>query len=282
MRAFLLAVLAACALQSVPAAAANVCGNGTLPTAIQGPVTTRNLQWGSGDRFEAKFWRIPCSQADSMLVMTVTPLTSGPFVCSGQFTILQNSQQTDRFSLRQNPAVTTTFCGDVFTPLTLAFVPISGFPSGMDMDGTLTLNFDGSSAGNQQVQIPAYDPGAYGPPVPRPTRNYTGQWHSPAEGGRGMSMIQFPNNVLFVLWFVYDGQGTASWYQLDAQWIENDVSAGAVGKWTGAPWGPTYDPNARVLAIVGNFELRFTSETRATLSYNVDGVARTMTIEKIQ
>jgi hypothetical protein len=281
MRAFLLAVLAACAIQSMPASAQNFCGNSTLPTTPTGPVVTRNLQYFS-DRFEAKFWRIPCSQADSMLVMTVTPLTSGPFVCTGQFALLQNGLQTDRFSLRQNPAVTTSFCNDVLTPLTVAFVPISGFPAGMDIDGELTINFDGATFGNQQVLIPAYDPGAYGPPVPRPTRNYTGQWHAPAEGGRGMSMIQFSNNVLFVLWFVYDGQGRASWYQLDTQWIENDVAAGAVGKWTGSPWGPTYDPNARTLAIVGNFELRFTSATRANLSYNVDGVARTIVIEKIQ
>jgi hypothetical protein len=282
MRAFLLAVLGACALQCAPIQAENVCGNGTLPTQTQGPVVTRVLQRGSTDRFEAKFWRIPCSQADSMLVMTVRPITSGPFVCTVAFDLIQNGIQTDSFFLQQNPAVSGSFCADLLVEATLAFVPAFNFPPDFDLDGALTVNFDGASFGNQQVLIPAYDPGAYGPPVPRPTRNYTGQWHSPAEGGRGMSMIQFPNNVLFVLWFVYDGQGRASWYQLDTQWIENDVAAGAVGKWTGSPWGPTYDPNARTLAIVGEFELEFTSGTRANLSYNVDGVARTIVIEKIE
>ncbi len=113
-----------------------------------------------------------------------------------------------------------------------------------------------------------------------PTREYTGQWHQPAEGGRGLSIYQF-GNTLFALWFVYDGQGRASWYQLAPAWTGADIASGEVVRWTGSPWGPTYNPNARQLQVVGTFRLTFTSATAATFAYNVDGVNRTISIEKI-
>lgn len=113
-----------------------------------------------------------------------------------------------------------------------------------------------------------------------PTREYTGQWSAPGEGGRGLSLFQFPN-VLFGLWFVYDGQGRASWYQLDPAWTGRDVASGRVVRWTGSPWAPTYNPNARQLVEVGNFTLTFTSATVATFAYNVDGVNRSITMNKL-
>jgi lysyl endopeptidase len=113
-----------------------------------------------------------------------------------------------------------------------------------------------------------------------PTRDYTGQWSAAAEAGRGLSLFQFPN-VLFGLWFVYDAQGRASWYQLDPAWTGRDVASGRVVRWTGSPWAPTYNPNARTFVEVGNFTLTFTSATAATFAYNVDGVNRTITMNKL-
>ncbi|HSX61275.1 MAG TPA: trypsin-like peptidase domain-containing protein [Tahibacter sp.] len=112
-----------------------------------------------------------------------------------------------------------------------------------------------------------------------PTRDYTGQWDVRAEGGRGVSMFQF-GNVLFALWFVYDNQGRAAWYQLDPQWTGADVAGGRVVKFTGSPWGPTYNPDARQLIEVGTFTLTFTSGTAANFSYNVDGVNRSVLLQK--
>lgn len=113
-----------------------------------------------------------------------------------------------------------------------------------------------------------------------PTRDYTGQWDLPSEAGRGLSMFSFGQNILFAVWFVYDGQGRASWYQLDAQWTGPDVASGRVVRWTGTPWGPTYNPGDRVLTQTGTFTLTFTSATQATFAYNVDGVNRTITLTK--
>lgn len=114
-----------------------------------------------------------------------------------------------------------------------------------------------------------------------PTRNYTGQWDVASEAGRGLSLFQFDNNVLFALWFVYDAQGRASWYQLDPSWTGEDRAGGRVVHWTGSPWGPTYNPNARSLTEVGTFSVHFTSATAASFTYNVDGVSRTVTLRKL-
>ncbi|UXI66204.1 trypsin-like serine peptidase [Tahibacter amnicola] len=115
--------------------------------------------------------------------------------------------------------------------------------------------------------------------VPGPTRDYTGQWDLRTESGRGLSMFAF-NQVLFVLWFVYDNQGRATWYSLDVVWSAPDRASGRVLSWTGSPWGPTYNPDARVMTQVGTFSLTFTSATQATFTYNVLGVNRTIEIAK--
>lgn len=120
-------------------------------------------------------------------------------------------------------------------------------------------------------------------PAPGPQRDYTGQWDVLSEGGRGLSIFQFPApaNTLFVLWFVYDSQGRASWYQLDPAWTGVDVASGRVVRWTGPAWGPTYNPANRSFVQTGNFTLTFTSASSATFSYNVDGVNRTVTLRKL-
>lgn len=117
-------------------------------------------------------------------------------------------------------------------------------------------------------------------PAAGPTRDYSGQWDSPGEGGRGLSLFSY-GNVLFALWFVYDGQGRAQWNQLDPQWVGADAAQGTVLRWTGPAWGPNYDPRQLVRRDIGTFSLTFTSATDATFTYNVDGVSRTIPMKKL-
>jgi hypothetical protein len=218
-----------------------------------------------------------------MIVFTLSPQAGNApmFFCSSSFTLLQGAGlQTDDIQITLDPSSNSSFCGDVLTKLSFGMIPRSGFPSSMDMDGALRIVFDGSTGGMVNINLPAYNPDAYGPPVPHPTRNYAGQWHVPAEAGRGLSMFQF-GNTLFALWFVYDRDGKATWYQLDTQWTANDRAAGIVAEWTGPGWAATYAGD-RTLETVGNYTINFTSATKATMSYNVDGVSRTVVIEKIE
>jgi hypothetical protein len=118
-----------------------------------------------------------------------------------------------------------------------------------------------------------------------PTRDHTGQWDVAGEGGRGLSLFQFgvgsPSNVLFGLWFVYDNQGRASWYQIDPTWTGENIASGRVVRWTGPPWGPGYNAANRSFVETGTFSLTFTSGTAATFAYSVDGVSRTVALRKL-
>lgn len=110
------------------------------------------------------------------------------------------------------------------------------------------------------------------------TRDYTGQWHNANEGGRGLSLFRLNAGGLFGLWFVYDSQGRASWYQLEDIWTGTDVLSGRVVRWTGPAWGPNYNPANRSFVQTGTYTLTFTSATTANFSYNVDGVNRTISL----
>lgn len=112
------------------------------------------------------------------------------------------------------------------------------------------------------------------------TRDYTGQWHNASEGGRGLSLFRLSGGGLFGLWFVYDSQGRASWYQLEDIWTGTDVLSGRVVRWTGPAWGPAYNPANRSFVQTGTYTLTFTSATAANFSYNVDGVNRTISLVK--
>jgi hypothetical protein len=125
------------------------------------------------------------------------------------------------------------------------------------------------------------DPAAAAPPsLAMPSRDYTGVWFQPAENGRGLSLNVF-GDILFGLWFVYDQDGRGSWYQLDPAWTGPDLASGRVVRWTGTPWGPDYDPDARELVEAGNFSLSFTGENAAMLTYDVDGVSRSVALQRI-
>lgn len=134
---------------------------------------------------------------------------------------------------------------------------------------------------NFAAQFPALAPFlSPGAAANGPSRNYTGNWFQPDEPGRGISLYQYSDDSLLGLWFVYDSAGRASWYQLDTRWTGPETSSGRVVRWTGPAWGPGYSGN-RSYVEVGQFSLRFTSASQATLSYSVDGVSRTIQLSRI-
>lgn len=119
---------------------------------------------------------------------------------------------------------------------------------------------------------------------PGPTRDYTGAWYVPTESGWGFTAFQYDNadKVLFVLFFIYDGNGVAKWYELGGGWSANDVRSGAVVQSNAnQPWGATFNPALRNFTTVGNATLTFTSATTATLNFTVNGVTRNVTVQKL-
>jgi hypothetical protein len=125
---------------------------------------------------------------------------------------------------------------------------------------------------------------------PPPISAYTGQWiktDPEDENGWGLSIITgFPGNpkLLFAPWFTYDRSGNAMWLLMQsANWTSDTSITSSVSRLTGSPWGASSYNNSRVNAtVVGSATLSFSSETRAQLSYNVDGVNRTVSLRKIE
>ncbi len=118
-----------------------------------------------------------------------------------------------------------------------------------------------------------------------PTRDHSGAWYVPSESGWGVLLQQYgglsPQTVLFATWFTYDQQGRRAWYQLLPGWTGANVASGRVRRPSGPAWGPSFNPSQVTFVDAGSFTLTFTSATRATFTFNVDGVQRTVTLEKL-
>ena len=118
--------------------------------------------------------------------------------------------------------------------------------------------------------------------APGPTRDYSGAWYVPAEPGWGFTAFQYNNEaqVLFILFFIYDGAGNAKWYEMGGGWTGTDVRSGDMLQSTANQgWGATY--SGRSFSDAGDATLTFTSATSATLSFTVNGVTRNVTVQKL-
>jgi len=131
------------------------------------------------------------------------------------------------------------------------------------------------------------------PTQPGPTRQYTGQWIKVDGNGNndenawGLTvLLNFPGNAryIFVPWYTYDSTGKASWYIFQGDvWSANDVFSADVYRYSGPSWGVFPYNNSRVApAKVGTATLTFTSATRATFTYNVEGSSRTINLAKLE
>lgn len=118
-----------------------------------------------------------------------------------------------------------------------------------------------------------------------PTRDHSGAWYVPSESGWGLLLQQYgglsPDTVLFATWFTFDQQGRRAWYQLLPSWTGSNVASGRVRRPSGPAFGTSFNPGQVTFADAGSFTLTFTSATRATFTFNVDGVQRTVTMEKL-
>lgn len=120
--------------------------------------------------------------------------------------------------------------------------------------------------------------------APGPTRDYTGAWYVPTESGWGLTAFQYDNasKTLFVLFFIYDANGVAKWYELGGGWTANDVRSGQVMESNaGQPWSTTFNPSLRTFTPVGTATLTFSSATTANLSFTVNGVTRNVVVQKL-
>jgi hypothetical protein len=142
----------------------NTCGVAPLPLTPVGPTVTATWRFGTSDTVAVTGWRIPCSAAESMPVLTLQPSTGDDpsFFCGAGMVLLQSGGlQTDAFSFYTDPFNSSSFCTDVVAPVTVAFVPRFNTPANFDFDQGFSIDFDGASAGHQTLAMFPYDPSQY-------------------------------------------------------------------------------------------------------------------------
>lgn len=104
------------------------------PTA---PVFSRDIQRFS-EQMHLDVWRVPCDGGVALL-MKVTPLTPGPFLCEGDFSILQGGAP---FAFALADASSPGFCEPLLAPRTFSLVPK---PPAYNVAAPLTILFDSLS-----------------------------------------------------------------------------------------------------------------------------------------
>ena len=123
--------------------------------------------------------------------------------------------------------------------------------------------------------------GAAGARASTSSSEITDMWWSPGESGWGVN-VTLQRDIAYLTFFVYDTMGNPVWYTSDAR-LATDGSTVWSGKLyaTNGPWfgGPFFAGNVRV-RIVGTVSFETLQLNQATLTYTVDGVTASKTVER--
>ena len=113
-----------------------------------------------------------------------------------------------------------------------------------------------------------------------PTVDFSDLWYIPAESGWGANVIQ-QDDTLFVTLFVYAANGQPTWYVASAVTRNGTGSnfSGALYRTTGPYFGGTF-AGPVTITQVGTLTFASTQTNAATLTYSVDGVAVTKSIQR--
>jgi hypothetical protein len=112
--------------------------------------------------------------------------------------------------------------------------------------------------------------------------NFSDQWWNPNESGWGASVLQ-QADVLFIDLFVYGPDNRAQWYTAAAYFQPASGRTLFSGDLyvTNGPWfGAFFNPAAVFARKVGTLQFDAASTDFATLTYSVDGVVVTKSVER--
>lgn len=196
----------------------------SLPSPLpSGPPTTATSwtfsgSWGSSDAYTGTIWREPCGSSSSLttLYVRITPTKGTPFVCSSATKVLQGGTQYNVKLVQSSTG--SSFCGNVYAPVTLAVDQYSSDPI-FDRNGALTMVFEGVYD-DFRATIGAWTPGIE--PV-------SGLWCNCGETGTGYSM-NVRHGVLVVTVFSYLPTGEPLWYLVSGPIVGN-VFTGTLDKY---------------------------------------------------
>jgi hypothetical protein len=109
--------------------------------------------------------------------------------------------------------------------------------------------------------------------------NYQDLWWNPNEAGWGIN-VTHQGNVIFATLFTYDASGKGAWYVLAHA---DRTGAGAYSGTLYRTHGPVFNASPWVAATsaeVGTMSFKFTSGIVGTLTYAIDGIQVTKTIQR--
>jgi hypothetical protein len=163
---------------------AHADGTGCLPAPLPStplpPVFSRDVQ-RAGEQSHLDLWRQPCPGGGWIVLLRVTPITSGAFICDFSFTLVQGPSQFD--ILLTNQDETFGFCDSLFVPETFYVAP-----DGPDYDPqqAFTLLFDTVTG---SPRFAALQVAAAGPATPPPTITVVATGCSPCRGGQFVGYV---------------------------------------------------------------------------------------------
>ena len=131
-----LAVISTVLIATPAYAVIQTCLPDPLP-APTAPLFTRDVQKFS-EQMHLDVWRVPCDKSFALL-MKVTPLSDGPFLCQSDFSILQGGAP---FAFALADASTPGFCDQLLAPRTFSLVTTA---PAFDVAAALTILFDSLS-----------------------------------------------------------------------------------------------------------------------------------------
>jgi hypothetical protein len=112
----------------------------------------------------------------------------------------------------------------------------------------------------------------------------TDMWWNPAESGWGVNVV-LQNDVAFLTFFVYDSTQAPIWYTSDVHYQGADGSGALV--WSGnlyatrGPWfGGAFAPENVSVRPAGTVSFALSSLNQAQLTYSVDGVQVTKSLQR--
>lgn len=163
IRATLVVATLAVILSLVPSPAladGTGCLSAPLPTTPAPPVFSRNVQRGS-EQSHFDLWRQTCPGGGLIVLLRVSPLTSGPFICDLSLTLVQGASQFDILLTDQNE--TFGFCNNLFVPLTFYLAPDG---PAYDPQQGFTLLFDTVTGSPRFAALEVAAAGPLPPPPP--------------------------------------------------------------------------------------------------------------------
>ena len=111
------------------------------------------------------------------------------------------------------------------------------------------------------------------------TSEITDMWWNPDEAGWGVNVV-LQNDVAFLTFFVYDATHVPIWYTSDAYVGGNLAWTGKLYQTTGPWFGGPFPPANVTVRQAGTVSFALTALNQATLTYTVDGVTVTKTVQR--